>query len=164
MLVGGLSEAVGRHGYCCPPVDTQRLEKRTKAERRGEHLGARVCVQLAGLGCWSGKWHWGASYAGSGGIGLCTRLGATQTLFHASPSLPCFTDLQCVLLLGLKHLLLHLTPLWSAARFPADLPLSLLPHTSSAPSATPNSARLSAAGGLPLPRTPPLAGARVFGC
>ena len=89
---------------------------------------------------------------------------ATRTLSHPTASLACFTVLQCVLLLGLAHLPRHLPPLWSAAFFPADLTISLLPHPPPAPSATPNSACLSAAGPLPLPRTHPLAGARDFSC
>ena len=131
-------------------------------ETRGGQLGGRVYMFSSGCGCWLGKWHWGASHSDGGGLWLCTCLGATQTLSHPTASLPCFTVLQCVLLLRLTHLPRHLTPLLSAAGCPADLPLSSLSHPPSAPSSDPHSARLSAAGPLPLPCIHPLAGARVL--
>ncbi len=136
-------------------------EQREEGRATGD---ACVIVFSSGLGCWSGNWHWGASHSGSGGLWLCTHLGATRTLSHSSPSLPCFTVLQCVLLLGLTHLPHSLSPPWSAAGFPADFTLPLPHHPPSAPSAAPTSARPSAAGGLPLPRTDSLAGARDFSC
>jgi hypothetical protein len=117
---------VGVLRYWCALVDMQRLDQRTKAERRGGYSWWRVCVFSSGLGCWSGKWHWGASYAVGSGIGLCTCLGATRTPSSPSPSLLCFPPLQCVLLQGLTHLLRHSPPIWSAAGSLADLTLSLL--------------------------------------
>ena len=95
-------------------------------ETRGGQLGGRVYMFSSGCGCWLGKWHWGASHSDGGGLWLCTCLGATQTLSHPTASLPCFTVLQCVLLLWLAHLPRHSPPLWSAAGSLADLTLSLL--------------------------------------
>ena len=133
-------------------------------QRQGKGNQRRVRVFSSVLVCWLGKWHWGASHSDGGGLWLCTCLGATQTLSHPTASLPCFTVLQCVLLLRLTHLPRHLTPLLSAAGCPADLPLSSLSHPPSAPSSDPHSARLSAAGPLPLPCIHYLAGAGDFGC
>ena len=133
-----------------------------KGSEQGRATGSRVCVQL-GLGCCQGT--------GIGELRIlvvvvldCVLVWGNTKFSHSSPFLLCFNVLQCVLLLGLAHLPQHLPPLCSAARSPAGLPLSLLSHPPSSSSATPTSARPSAAEGLPRPCTRLLTGARDFGC
>ena len=156
-------------------------------------VGASGCSGTAVRSCtcsgWSseqrqrgGEGNWGGVYVFSSGCGCCqgTGIGELRILVvvvfgcvlvwgntkfsHSSPFLLCFNVLQCVLLLGLAHLPQHLPPLCSAARSPAGRPLSLLSHPPSSSSATPTSARPSAAEGLPRPCTRLLTGARDFGC